>query len=320
MKIVTGLLTPVIIYALITLLHYYLPGRWIDGYVTGSATGRKMRYRLNGKWVLLVCIAFWFVPGYLGWVPYDWLYQTRWYSLAGAAIIGLIYSLWIVAPYPSTGKKLLADFFLGRLKNPQHFNKRADAKMWLYLIGTVMLELNVMGFLAHRYMAYGQISPGILLCGVLLAYFVCDYFVFEKVHLYTYDLIAERVGMKLGFGCLTFYPYFYLVGLWATIDLPHPAIPGWLLIIYALVFFSGWSLARGANIQKYFFKTQPDKSFLGIMPETISDGRHTLLVNGFWGLNPYGRWHSIECGMSRHSPGMALSLVLCAVAEHPSAG
>jgi hypothetical protein len=54
--------------------------------------------------------------GYLGWVPYDWLYQTRWYSLAGAAIIGLIYSLWIVAPYPSTGKKLLADFFLDALR------------------------------------------------------------------------------------------------------------------------------------------------------------------------------------------------------------
>ena len=38
-------------------------------------------------------------------------------------------------------------------------------------------------------------------------------------------------------------------------------------------------------MQKYYFKKDPNKSFLGIKPETITDGKHTLLVNGFWGLS-----------------------------------
>ena len=38
-------------------------------------------------------------------------------------------------------------------------------------------------------------------------------------------------------------------------------------------------------MQKYFFKTSPEKSFLGIKPKTISDGNRVLLVNVFWGLS-----------------------------------
>ena len=38
-------------------------------------------------------------------------------------------------------------------------------------------------------------------------------------------------------------------------------------------------------MQKYLFKKDPTQSFLGIQPETITDGKKTLLVNGFWGLS-----------------------------------
>jgi len=128
-------------------------------------------------------------------------------------------------------------------------------------------------------------STGFLLTTILLTYFIVDYLTFEEVHLYTYDLFAERVGFKLGWGCLVFYPYFYSISLWSTADLPNPQTPGWLLGIYVLIFFVGWSLSRGANLQKFFFKRNPEKAFLGIVPETISDGKNSLLVNGFWGLS-----------------------------------
>ena len=283
---ILGFLTPLIIYALITALHYWLPGRWITGYVKHSETGELLKYRLNGRLVLIVCIALWFLLGYMGWVPYDWLYTVRWYSLAGAFTIGLIFSLWMVLPYPSTGKPFLADLFLGRLENPQLQGGRIDAKMWLYLIGAVMLELNVLSFGGHHHMTHGDAaSPGIFLCSGLLTYFVFDYLSFEKVHLYTYDIFAERVGFKLGWGCLTFYPFFYAIALWSAVDLPQSGMSGWGYAGAAITFFLGWTLARGANMQKFFFKTQPGKPFLGIRPESISDGERSLLVNGFWGLS-----------------------------------
>ncbi len=282
---VLGFFTPWIIYLLITFLHYFLPGRWVTGYVKHSTTGELLRYRLNGRLVLITTIILWFLTGYLGLVAYDWLYEIRWYSLAGAFAFGLVFSFLIVLPYPTTGKSLVSDIFLGRLENPQFKDGRIDAKMWLYLIGAVMLELNVLSFMAHHYAEFGTISPGLLLCAAMLTYFIFDYLSFEKVHLYTYDFFAERVGFKLGWGCLAFYPYFYLIAIWSTVNLPDPNIPLWLLICYALLFLMGWTLARGANMQKYFFKTDSQKSFLGIKAETVSDGNKTLLVSGFWGLS-----------------------------------
>ena len=282
---ILGFFTPWIIYAIITFLHYFLPGKWVTGYVKHSKTGILLKYRLNGRLVLISCISIWFVLGYMGWVPYDWLYTIRWFSLFGAFIFGLLFSLWIVIPHPSTGKTWIADLFLGRLENPQFKNGRIDAKMWLYLIGAVMLELNVLSFVSHHYQAFGSISPNLILAASMLTYFIFDYLSFENVHLYTYDFFAERVGIKLGWGCLAFYPYFYLIAIWATVNLPDPNTPIWKLIAYALLFLLGWAFARGANMQKYFFKTNPQRSFLGITPETITDGNKTLLVNGVWGLS-----------------------------------
>ncbi len=280
-----GFLSPWIIYALITILHYYLPARSMNGYVRHSKTGELLKYRLNGRLVLITAVALWFLLGYLGWVSYDWLYAIRWYSLAGAFVFGLFFSLLMVLPYPSTGRAWVADIFFGRLENPQSRNRRIDAKVWLYLIGAVMLELNLLSFMAHHMLLGGTISSGAALCTAMLTFFVWDYLTFEKVHLFTYDFFAERVGIKLGWGCLTFYPYFYLIALWSTIDLQYPNIPLWLIFSYIMLFLLGWILSRGANMQKYYYKTEPEKSFLGMAPKTITNGNQKLLVNGFWGVS-----------------------------------
>ncbi|GHT64490.1 7-dehydrocholesterol reductase [Spirochaetia bacterium] len=282
---ILGFFTPWIAYAVITLLHLVLPGKRIKGYVKNSKTGETLNYRLNGLFVLAASIVVWLVLGLLNWVPLDWLYQVRWPSLTGAVTLGLLFSLIIVVPNRAVKKSPLADFWFGRLENPQYKDGRIDAKMWLYLIGAVMLQLHVLSFAVHHYTTHEDFNPGIFFGAAMLTWFVWEYLNFERVHLYTYDFIAERVGFKLGFGCLTFYPYFYAVSLWATVDLPNPHRPLGLTICFAILFLLGWSLARGANMQKYYFKTQPEKSFLGIKPETLTDGQHSVLVNGFWGLS-----------------------------------
>ena len=282
---ITGFLSPWIIYAGITLLHFALPGRWTGGYVRRRETGEVLRYRLNGIAVLSLSVLLWLGLGLLNRVPPDFLYRVRWTGLAGALTLGFLYSLIMVLPCPSGGKPFPAELWFGRLENPQYRNGRIDAKMWLYLIGAVMLQLNVCSFAAYHRQTFADPNPGVRLCAILLSWFVWDYLCFEKVHLYTYDFIAERVGFKLGFGCLAFYPYFYAVSLWATANLPNPRRPLWFSVCAALVFFAGWIISRGANLQKYRFKTAPDKPFLGIRPVSLSDGKHSLLANGFWGAS-----------------------------------
>lgn len=281
-----GFLSPIVLYAFIFILNAILPGRWVIGYVTKTGTTEKLKYRLNGLLVLFTTVAAWAGLCYSGWMDWNWFYTVRWEALAGAITFGLVFSFAIVLPYPKVKDSFLADFFLGRLENPQLWGGRIDAKMWLYLIGAIMLQLNILSFAAHHSFLYGaEASWGIYLSTGLLTFFICDYLTFEEVHLYTYDFFAERVGFKLGWGCIAFYPFFYSIPLWSTVALPNNETPIWCLVLGVLVFFGGWSLARGANMQKYYFKKDPNKVFLGIQPVAITDGNKKLLVSGYWSLS-----------------------------------
>ncbi len=281
-----GFFTPWVVFLLVLAANWWVPGRWVEGYARDEQTGAPLRYRLNGRAVLDVMVLGWVLLGALGLMPWDGLYAVRWASLAGAVTFGLLFSATFVLPYPSTGKPFLADFFLGRVLNAQLEGGRVDAKMWLYLVGAVLLQLHALSFAAHHLLTFGAAAnPGVLLSAALLTWFIVDYLTFEEVHLYTYDLFAERVGFKLGWGCLAFYPYFYAIGLWSTAALPDPGVPAWLSAAWVLVFFLGWALARGANMQKFAFKRDPDAPFLGLQPELLTDGERVLLVNGFWGVS-----------------------------------
>jgi Ergosterol biosynthesis ERG4/ERG24 family len=281
-----GPLALLAIYGAVCLLHVVLPARTVEGYVRDAAGGR-LRYRLNGLRVFAFAIAGYAALATNDFIPWDFIYRERFAMLATAFVLGLLFTCAIVLPAPPTGKGLLADLYLGRLPNPQALAGRVDAKMLLYLLGAVMLELCVLSFGAHHLLAHpGDPSPGVLLHVGLFTFFLVDYLVFERVHLYTYDFVAERVGFKLGWGCLVFYPFFYCIGLWDVADRgnphPHPA----LLAASVALFFSGWVLARGANLQKYYFKTDPARATFGPIPQrALVLGDRRVLVSGFWGLS-----------------------------------
>ncbi|MBI1210712.1 MAG: DUF1295 domain-containing protein [Alphaproteobacteria bacterium] len=271
---------------MITLLHLVVPARHVEGYVVSPETHKPYRYRLNGLVVYALTISLWALACSQGWLAWDFFWTTRFEGLAGACAAGLAFTAWVVLSAPPTEKGLLADLFLGRQANPQWLGGRIDAKMLLYLIGATMLGLNLYSFAAHHLLTFADDpSPGVALYAALFSFFICEYLFFERVHLYTYDFFAERVGFKLGWGCMCFYPYFYAVGLWAVADLANPHAPVALQVAAAVLFFLGWSLARGANMQKYLFKRDPKAKFLGLLePQVLSDGSNMLLASGFWGV------------------------------------
>ncbi len=303
---VIGFFAPWAIYAAVFVLHLALPARRLTGYARDEATGEKLQYRLNGTLVAAVSVGLWFAAAYSGLMPWDWLWTVRWPSAAGALTLGLLLSAAAVLPVASRGGSPLAEFYLGRLANPQFFSGRVDAKMFLYLVGAVLLQLHLLAFAAHHFLAFPDDPwPGVVLYVVLFTWFVWDYLIFEHVHLYTYDLFAERLGFKLVWGCLSWYPYFYVVGLWSVADLPNPDAPIWLSVLAAVLFLAGWSLARGANMQKYVFKRDPARVFLGrFAPKVFSDGERRVLYGGFWGVSR----HVNYLGEILMATGLALAL------------
>ena len=66
-----------------------------------------------------------------------------------------------------------------------------------------------------------------------------------------------------------------------------------------LLFFSGWIMTRGANLQKYYLKRNPEEktislfmNLLSLSQETVPGTKRRVLWSGFWGysrhLNYFG--------------------------------
>ena len=114
---------------------------------------------------------------------------------------------------------------MARARNMQ-FRGHVDAKMFLYIFGGTYLALNAS---RQRRVPRRPISAMLRTsactstprCG---SRFVADYFAFERVQLFTFDIIEERVGMKLIGGCIVVYACFYPVALWFLADVPAPDI------------------------------------------------------------------------------------------------
>ena len=56
-----GLFAPLVVYAIVVLLHLVLPGRRLVGYARDASTGEPLEYRLNGLLVLLATLALWWL-------------------------------------------------------------------------------------------------------------------------------------------------------------------------------------------------------------------------------------------------------------------
>ena len=161
--------------------------------------------------------------------------------------------------------------------------------MYFYVVGGTMLSLNALSGAAYHYELFGDDSnPGVFLYAAFFTFYVLDYFIFERVQLYTYDLIHEELGFKLFWGGLVVYGWLFILPLWGMAAYPAPGFSSAgtnvRLIGTAALFLFGWGISRGANLQKYTFKRWPERKFLGLIePEYIEAGDRKILCSGLWG-------------------------------------
>ena len=144
----------------------------------------------------------------------------------------------------------------------------------------------------------------------MFAWFIIEYLMCEEIHLYTYDLFAEKLGFKLAWGCLVFYPFFYCIGCYQLVTIPTDHdLSSSQIVLTILTFFAGWIITRGANMQKFFFRTNPNsKTFLFglIKQETIPGTR--ILCSGWWGVSRHFNYMGeILQGIALALPGFLLA-------------
>ncbi|MCY3611875.1 MAG: DUF1295 domain-containing protein [Gemmatimonadetes bacterium] len=286
---IAGYLTPLAIFAVFFVLQIVLPARRVPGYVVDPRTGKPRNYRLNGLLVFAVVVIVWAfeVTG----MPRDWFYRSSIHAVVGGTDLCIILALVAVFSQPRGARK---HWFLalwhGRAPELSFFNERFDVKMYLYVVGGTMLSLNALSGAAYHYQLFGADSnPGVFLYAAFFTFYVLDYFIFERVQLYTYDLIHEGVGFKMIWGGLVVYGWLFILPLWGMAVYPDPGFtPAWTnvwLVGASALFLFGWGISRGANLQKYTFKRWPDRRFLGLIePEYIEAGDRKILCSGLWGV------------------------------------
>ena len=152
------------------------------------------------------------------------------------------------------------DVYSGLEFNPQLVGP-FDFKMWLYLIGSIGLVLVLLSNAALKAASPEGLELNCVCYTSIFVFWVSEYLWHEHIHLYTYDLFAEKLGWKIIFGCFAFYPFFYPIGASAAIDAATPLERSVAFNAFAgAVFLAGYLLARGANNQKYAFKRNPSVS------------------------------------------------------------
>lgn len=308
------------------LLHLILPSFEVRGYCCDDETCSPLKYRLNGPLVHLVTsLLYWFVFP-LDYQTLLYREHTSCLFMANIIGLGTSLFMFLrggrvkysrclttdqVQLNNRTGKYEIKDsaksqlspdesdklnagaiFFLGREWNPRFFGKKLDMKMWLYIVGAVGLQLNIFSCLqAQRFGIAengwnGETSRAMACYCFCFTWFLVEYLLGEKVHLYTYDLFAEKIGFKLIWGCLFFYPFFYNIGAHSLVI---PKTSGDISVTQTIaiiaLFFFGWSITRGANMQKYYYRINPeDKYFLfGLVKQECIPGTR-ILCSGWWGV------------------------------------
>jgi len=304
-----GVLLVTFVHLLSAFWHIVLPVAPTQGYACDK-NGSVLSYKLNGAKVLATIIGLFYLTR--DYIPLTAFADNFWSGLMISNILGLAGTLLLynrgnsqpetylrcsTADRPVTPKASTEDIrihhqrgFLLNLFFGVEFNPRVpvpgggllDVKMFCYLAGAVLLLLNVLSIGAVQYRNDGRVSRAMATYICQLSWFVVEYMYFEKVHLYTYDLFAEKTGGKLFWGCFVFYPYFYCIGGWAILESRRGDISIIQSVMCLVLFLVGWILTRGSNMQKYYFKTEPSKKYFLFVIEQRTIPNSKILVGGFW--------------------------------------
>ena len=210
---VAAFFTPLVIFAVFFVLQIILPARRVTGYVKDRETGEPRNYRLNGLLVFVIVELVWAFE--LTGLPRDWFYRSTLWAVAGGTVFCTIFAVWSVFTQPKgeIHNPWLA-LWEGRSQELQLFGGRIDIKMWWYVVGGTMLSLNALSGAVWHHNQFGDdANPGIYLYAAFWTFYVFDYFIFERVQLYTYDLIHEHIGFKLWWGGLVAYGWLFILRL-----------------------------------------------------------------------------------------------------------
>ncbi|MFJ8745986.1 DUF1295 domain-containing protein [Embleya sp. NPDC127516] len=262
----------------------WLPGRLVEGALLTD--GRRETYRLNGMPLFALVVAALCLTWFLrpAWSAYPSTHFSTLFWTANVFAITASILLYVKGASGTAegGRRrvltAVRECFLGTELNPRLWG--VELKTFSYRPSLIALLVFNVSFAAAQKAEYGSLSARMILYQLLFFLYIASYFQYERLIVQMWDVIAERFGWMLVWGDYVLVPFFYCLPAATLRDLREPLSP-WLGGVSVALFVGGFWLFRGANAQKFRFKTDPAARIWG-RPAQSLDGR--LLVSGFWGI------------------------------------
>lgn len=278
----------VVVQAVIAILPV---GRVVEG--QALATGKRLKYRCNGFFALLLSVGLCGALVRFGGVPSTYLLDHWIHFITAATILSVLMSICAFVRSRKADKKALTvsgntgnvlnDFFMGRELNPRIFGGRLDLKMFFMRVGLIAWALVNLGFLLKAYQTSGsKVDHALVLIVASQLLYILDVLWFEDGILTTMDILHEGHGYMLTAGMMIM-PFFYSLHTLYIFQYPKNYNAYKIAGLVALNII-GYVIFRGSNSQKNQFRKNPYDPALSHLESLPTPHGKRLLVSGWWGL------------------------------------
>ena len=269
-------------------LQVLAPGPTVQG--MEQPDGSRLDYRMNGMFSFLLTLGV-----VAGLVALGWLDATVLYDQLGPLLsvvnlftftfAGFLY-FWGLkgADWERPTGRPFYDYFMGTALNPRIGS--LDLKLFCEARpGMVFWMLMNLSMAAKQYELHGMVTVPMLLVVGFQSIYLIDYFIHEEAVLTTWDIKHEKFGWMLCWGDLVWLPFTYTLQAQYLVNHTHE-LPAWGIAAIVVLNLAGYAIFRGANIQKHYFRRNPNRPVWGRPAEYIKTAKGSLLLtSGWWGFS-----------------------------------
>lgn len=270
------------------LLQIYAPGKWVEG--TPLQDGTRLRYKLNGwfswwtTWAVIAAgVATGLIPATILADQFGPLLTTVNILTYALAFFLYVHGRRHGTPHERVTGNPIYDFWLGTALNPRvrNFDFKLFCEARPGLIGWVAINLS---FAAKQLAVHGTLTTPMILVCAFHFFYIADYYFHEEAILTTFDIKHENFGWMLAWGDLVWVPFTYTIQAQYLVHHTHD-LTWWQTAGIVALNVVGYTIFRGANIQKHRFRKDPNRPVWGKPAEYIKTARGSLLLtSGWWGL------------------------------------
>jgi len=284
-------------------LMLVLPGQEYDG--PRTVTGHVPKYRDTGLLAYTVTLVIVLGVHFLGLYNLAAVYDNFLATIVILNMFALCFCMFLyvkgrVAP-SSTDNHVdnifVADYYRGIELYPR-IGSRFDIKMFTNCrIGMMGWPLLCIAFAAKQKELYGEISNTMWISAALQVIYCFKFFLWERGYMGTVDIMHDRGGYYICWGCLCFLPSTYTAHTLFLTKYPHNYPPFMAYAVFAAGFASIW-INYWADYQRQVVRETGGKCKVwGKEPKVIHaqylescNGKTTkksriLLASGFWGIS-----------------------------------